>query len=152
MPQSIDWPQDCNMANAKNTERLNAAFALRPIESLTVDTWADQYRFLAPSVASMPGKFQTSHIEAARGPMRAITEPGVKTITLKTCTQLMKTTLVENLLGYTIHQRPSPILCVFPKVDSVKAFSKERFAAMVRATPVLKDMLGEVTKDRSEQS
>ena len=133
-------------------KRLDAAFTLRPVSNLTVDQWADKYRFLAPSVASTPGPFRTSRIEVARGPMRALTEPGVKTVSLKVCTQLLKTTVCENLLGYLIHQRPCPVLCAFPKVDSVKSFSKERFAAMVRATPVLKEILGDVTKDRSEES
>lgn len=137
---------------AKQRKRLDRAFALRPIESLSVDAWADKYRVLAPSVAAMPGAFKTSRIEIARGPMRAMTEPGVTTVTIKSSTQLMKTTVIENLLGYMIHQQPCPILCAFPKVDMVKSFSKERFAAMVRATPVLKAIIGDVTKDRSEES
>ena len=78
-------------------KRLDAAFTLRPVSNLTVDQWADKYRFLAPSVASTPGPFRTSRIEVARGPMRALTEPGVKTVSLKVCTQLLKTTVCENL-------------------------------------------------------
>jgi hypothetical protein len=31
------------------------------------------------------------------------TEPGVKTITLQACTQLLKTTFIENVAGYFIH-------------------------------------------------
>jgi len=132
--------------------RLDKAFRPRPVLDLTVDQWADEFRFLAPSVAALPGPFRTSRIEVARGPMRAVTEPGVHTITLKSCTQLMKTTVCENILGYFIHQAPCPILCAFPKVDMVKSFSKERLAPMVRATPVLRAIIGDVTKDKSEES
>lgn len=139
-------------ASKRHRRRLEAAFALRPISDMTVDQWADKFRVLSPSVASTPGPFRTSNVEISRGVMRAFTTPGVKTVTVKCCTQLMKTTAIENLLGYCIHQRPRPILCAFPKVDMVKSFSKERFAPMVRATPVLSEIIGDVTKDRSEQS
>ena len=140
------------MGKVIHRKELDAAFKLRPVENLTVDAWADQYRFLSPLVSNMPGKYLTSRIEAARGPMRAATTPGVHTITLKVSTQLMKTTLIENVLGYFIHQDPCPVLLAFPKIDLAKSFSKERLAPMVRATPCLRDLLGDVTKDRSEQS
>lgn len=137
---------------SNHRSRLDAAFKFRAVENLHVDQWADKYRVLAASVASRPGAFKTSNVEVARGPMRAATERGVRTITIKTCTQLMKTTVIENILGFLIHQRPCPILCAFPKVDMVKSFSKERLAALVRSTPVLRDIIGDVTKDYSEES
>lgn len=139
-------------AERKQRRELDDAFRLRKIERLTVDQWADTYRFLASSVSAMPGRFVTSRTEIARGIMRAATMPGVETISAKLCTQIAKTTICENILGYVIHQKPAPILLAFPKLDMAKSFSKERLAPMVRATPVLKDILGDVTKDKSEQS
>lgn len=133
-------------------ERLERAFQFRPIENLTLDRWADKYRFIAPSTASVPGPWRTSRVEIARGIMRAATEPGVQTITLKTCTQLCKTEFVLNLLGFLIHQQPCPILGAFPKVDMVKSFSKERFASMARASPALRAILGDVMRDKSLES
>jgi phage terminase large subunit GpA-like protein len=135
-----------------HADRLREAFKPRPVENLTVDSWAERYRILSPSMAAVPGPFDTSRVEVARGPMRSFTEPGVKTVTLKTCTQLLKTTCIENLLGFLIHQRPGPILCAFPKEDMVRSFSKERLASMARATPALREILGEVMRDKSLES
>jgi phage terminase large subunit GpA-like protein len=128
------------------------AFAPKRVEVLSVDQWSDRYRVLDPSIAARPGPFLTSAVEVARGPMRAITEPGVKTITIASATQVMKTTVIENAVGYFIHQRPSPILVVQPHAAAAKNFGKERIAALVRASPTLRDIVAEDVTHRSLQS
>lgn len=125
---------------------------LKPKPKLNLPEWADKYRRLASSAGAIGGPWRTSRVEVARGPMMAVTEPGVRTITAMTCTQLLKTSLLENIVGYFAHQDPCPILLTQPKDDSVKAFSKERFAPMVRATPVLRDMLGDSRTRRSDDT
>ncbi len=71
------------------------------------------------------------------------TEPGVRKITLMACTQLLKTTVIENILGRFIHLEPCPILAVLPKDDAAETFSKDRFAPMVRDSKALRDLFGE---------
>lgn len=115
--------------------------AFKPKSRLTVPEWADRYRHLSKSVGSIGGPWRTSRVEVARGPMMAVTERGVRTITAKTCTQLLKTSLLENTIGYFSHQDPSPMLLTQPKDGSVKAFSKERLTPMANATPVLRPLL-----------
>ena len=121
--------------------------ALKPKTKMTLPEWADKFRRLASSAGAIGGPWRTARVEVARGPMMAVTEPGVRTITAKTCTQLLKTSLLENILGYFSHQEPCPTLLTQPKDDSVRAFSKERFAPMVRSPPVLRDVLG-ATRER----
>lgn len=120
-------------------ETLRRAFrrGYTPPPRISVPTWADRYRQLAAESGSTRGPFQTSRVEVARGPMQAITEPGVRTITLMVCTQLLKTTVLENAAGYHAHVDPSPMLLLQPKEDAAKQFSKERIAPMIRRTPVL---------------
>lgn len=108
---------------------------------MTVPDWADTYRFLSKSVGSVGGPWQTSRVEVARGPMMAVTEIGVRTITAKTCTQLMKTSLLENVIGFFSHQDPAPMLLTQPKEHTAKVFSKERLSPMAKATPVLRSIL-----------
>jgi phage terminase large subunit GpA-like protein len=74
--------------------------------------------------------------------MLAVTEPGVETITAMSCTQLMKTALLENIFGYFAHLDPCPILLLQPKEDAAEGFSRERITPMVNATPVLKALVG----------
>lgn len=74
--------------------------------------------------------------------MMAVTEPGVHTITAMVCTQLLKSALLENIIGFYAHLDPCPILLLQPKEDAAEQFSKERIAPMLRATPVLRDLIG----------
>jgi phage terminase large subunit GpA-like protein len=74
--------------------------------------------------------------------MLAVTEPGVKVITLEACTQLLKTTFIENVLGYFIHLDPGPMLVVQPNDKAAETFSKDRLAPMIRDTKVLRTVFG----------
>lgn len=124
------------MARKQRKERL------APPPKMTLPEWADTYRRLSTTSGNIGGPWRTHRVEVARGPMMAVTEKGVMIITAKTCTQLLKTSLLENTLGYFAHLDPCPMLLTQPKDDSVLAFSKERLAPMVRATPVLQGILG----------
>ena len=101
--------------------------------------WADRYRFLAPEAGSSGGPWETSRVEVARGPMLAVTEPGVHIVTLMCCTQLLKTAFIENTWGYFAHLDPCPTLLLQPKDEAAKQFSRERISPMIRVTPVLRD-------------
>lgn len=116
--------------------------AFKAKSRLTVPEWADTYRHLSKSVGSTGGPWSTARVEIGRGPMMAVTERGVRTITAKTCTQLLKTSLLENCIGYFSHQDPAPMLLTQPKEHTAKVFSKERLSPMAKATPVLRSILG----------
>jgi phage terminase large subunit GpA-like protein len=74
--------------------------------------------------------------------MLAVTEPGVHTITAMVCTQLTKTALLENIVGYHAHLDPCPILLLQPKDEAALQFSKERLTPLIRATPALRELVG----------
>lgn len=135
-----------------NVERIRRAMLPRPFEMISVDVWSDTYRVLSSSVASKPGKMKIENVECARAPHRAITEKGVETITCCIATQLFKTTLLENVIGYHAHLDPCPMLVVQPKTDTARAFSKERLSTLIRATPVLTEIFGDTQQDQSESS
>ena len=85
---------------------------MTPPPRISVPAWADRFRKLAAGAGSTSGDFRTSTVEAARGPMLAVTEPGVHVLTLMVCTQLMKTALIESVVGYHNHLDPCPMLFV----------------------------------------
>ena len=74
------------------------------------------------------------------GIMRAFTEPGIEEINIISCSQIGKTEIILNLIGYFSHQDPSPILVVQPTIEMAEAFSKERLAPMIRDTPILREL------------
>jgi len=114
--------------------------------------WADAYRRLSPASGAVGGQFETRRVEVARGPMLATDEPGVVYLTIMVATQLMKTTIIENVIGKHIHLDPCPILVVQPKDDMVEAFSKERLAPMFQSTPVLKERVGDTRTRKGDNT
>lgn len=109
------------------------------VERQTLPEWADNYRVLSGKDSARPGPWRTNRVAVARGPMLAADEPGVETISLMVATQLLKTAYFLNIIGRYAHTDPCPILVVYPNEDAAQAFSKERLAPMVAATPVLRE-------------
>lgn len=105
--------------------------------------WADTYRQLSAEASSTPGPWRTSNVEVARGPMMAVTDPRVHTVTVMTSTQLLKTELLNNTAGFFIHQDPAPMLLIQPTAKLGESWSKDRFDKMRRDTPVLKERVRE---------
>ncbi|WP_462116967.1 phage terminase large subunit family protein [Methylorubrum extorquens] len=139
-PNSVSPPP----ASSADTASLRSSWrrGLTPPPDLDVVQWAESFRRLSKE-SSNGGRFIASRVEVARGPMLWATEPGVSKITLMACTQLLKTTCIENIVGRFIHVEPCPILGVFPKDDAAETFSKDRLAPMIRDTRVLRDLFGD---------
>jgi phage terminase large subunit GpA-like protein len=118
-------------AKLRESARNSVRQSLRPPPRLSLPDWADAHRRLTRASGAVGGTWQTSRVEVARGPMMAVTEPGVRTITLKIATQLLKTEVLLNTVAFLAHTDPGPILYVLPNDEAVKSFSNER-----EATPI----------------
>lgn len=114
---------------------------LKPKPKLNLVEWADTYRYLSSESSSLPGKWRTDQVEVARGPMLAITDPRVRRVSIMACTQLLKSSILENVTGYYAHQDPSPIILVQPTVTLAEAFGKDRIDKMFRDSPELNGLL-----------
>ncbi|QDD65547.1 terminase [Herbaspirillum seropedicae] len=125
-------------------DRLRRSFrqGWTPPPRISVPEWADRYRQLAPEAGSTSGAWRTDTVEIARGPMLAVTEPGVHVITAMVSTQLLKTALLENVFGFFAHLDPCPMLLLQPKEEAAQQFAKERIAPYIRVTPVLRALVG----------
>ncbi len=69
--------------------------------------------------------------------MLAVTDPKVHTITVMGPTQLLKTELLNNIVGYYIHQDPAPIIVMQPTGKMAESWSKDRLDKMLRDCPAL---------------
>lgn len=110
---------------------------------LTLVEWADKNRQLSRESSSEPGPWSTDRVEVARGPMLAVTDPRVHTITVMACTQLLKTELINNIVGYFVHLDPAPMIVMQPTEKLAHAWSKDRLDKMIRDTPVLSELFAE---------
>ena len=99
--------------------------------------WADQFRRLSPEASSEPGKWRTDRAPYQRGMMDAVGEPGVSEVVFMTSSQIGKTEILNNIIGYFAHQDPSPVLMIQPTLDMAETWSKDRLAPMIRDTEAL---------------
>jgi len=113
------------------------SLAMKPPPKLTVSEWADTFRVLSSESSAEPGKWSTSRAEYQRGMMDAVSDPDIETVVLMTCAQVGKTELINNVVGYHIHQDPAPMLVVQPTLEMAHTWSKDRLAPCLRDTPVL---------------
>lgn len=130
------------MSSLKDRLREARTRTLKPRPTLTLPQWADAKRYLS-SMSSEAGKWRTDRIAVARGPMEAATDPKTRRLSVMGPTQLLKTELILNVIGYYIDQDPCPILVMQPGDDEAEAFIKERVDPMIECTPVLKKLVKE---------
>lgn len=116
---------------------------LRPPPKLTISQWADQYRYVPRESSPEPGPWRTDRVPYMRGIMDTISDRRVRKICWMAASQLGKTELLLNVIGYYVDQEPSPILVIQPtEKPMAEAFSRDRLAPMVRDSPVLRTKIG----------
>lgn len=123
--------------------------ALRPPPRLTVSEWADRYAFLSPETSAEAGKFRAFGYQV--GMMDAVTDPAVRQVTVMKSARVGYTKVIDHVVGYFIHQDPSPILVVQPRVEDAEDYSRSEIAPMLRDTPVLAEIAGDLKAKDSNQ-
>lgn len=83
----------------------------------------------------------TSRAEYQRGIMDAVSDPAVETVVVMKSAQVGWTEIVNNVVGFHVHQDPAPILVVQPTVEMAEAWSKDRLAPMLRDSPALRGLV-----------
>ena len=76
--------------------------------------------------------------------MDAFTDPKVSKLTLVASSQVGKSELELNIIGYIIDQDPGSILYIQPTVDDAKKFSRLRIAPMIRDSHSLRRKVADV--------
>lgn len=141
------------MTSRKTTDTLGAVVAsavsnFSPPEELSVAEWADKNRRLSPENSAESGLWRTARTPYLREPMEAFTDPRVSKIVFVAASQVGKSELELNIIGYIIDQDPGSILYVHPSLDDARKFSRLRVAPMIRDSDTLKRRVSDVrTRD-----
>ncbi len=125
------------MTSKSNVSRLNSAIekamaGMKPPDNLTVTEWADTKRRLSPESSAEPGPWRTYRTPYLQGPMDAFTDPKVRRIVMASASQVGKSELLNNIIGYIIDEDPGSILFIHPTTIDAKDYSKLRIAPMFR--------------------
>jgi len=124
---------------------------LRPIPDLTVDEWADQFRYLSSVSSAEPGRWRTDRVPYMREIFRKLSpsDPCQRIVFMKGV-QISGTEAALNCVGAYIDIAPSPIMYVMPTVDMAKQLSKKRLFHLINESPTLKDKV--IDSNRREGS
>lgn len=105
---------------------------LEPPPKIRIYEWAENHRRLKAA------PYRQSKVEVGRGVMAAATEPGVREIVVRGSTQLLKTTTIENIVGFRVSHKPTAMLLLEPTESFLSMFIKEKLAPMISETKILK--------------
>ena len=123
---------------------------LKPPPKLTLSEWADIYRMLTSESSAEAGRWQTSKAPYQKEIMDAVSKPEVEKVVVMSSSQVGKTEIILNIIGYYIDYMPCPMMLVMPIEEMLKSFSKDRLAPMINATPTLRNKVFDVkSKDSS---
>lgn len=112
-----------------------------PPPKLTISQWADQYRKLSSEASAEPGSWNTARAPYQRDIMDAMGNPAIEAVVVMSSAQIGKTEIINNVVGYHIQLDPSPILLLQPTLEMAEAWSKDRFAPMLRDTEALRGLV-----------
>ena len=123
---------------------------LQPPPKLSLSQWANTYGVLSRETSAQTGRFRSFAYQ--NGIMDAITDPSVETVTVKKSARVGYTKILDHVIGYFIHQDPSPVLVVQPRDIDAEDYSKIEIAPMLRDTPVLSALVGAVKAKDANQT
>lgn len=131
------------MTTKTDAVRLNRVVAkvmagMMPPDDLTVTEWAERHRRLSSESSAEPGPWRTERTPYLREVMDTFTDPKVRHTVMVAASQVGKSEVLNNCIGYIIDQDPGSILFVHPTTVDAKEYSKLRIAPMLRDSPTLK--------------
>ena len=127
----------------------NACANLRPDPRLLPDQWADAHRYLTSGETRRPGLWSTDIVPFTREIMRylSVHDP-TPAVVCMWASQIAKTEMGLNWLGYVIDCAPGPFMMLRPKIEDAEWFSKQRLKHLF-SVPRLK---GKVAAEGSRKS
>lgn len=126
----------------KAVARLNKALrkplrAMIPPDDITVTQWAERKRRLTSESSAETGRWRTSRTPYLKDIMDCFTDPNIRRIVFVAASQVGKSEVMNNCIGYIIDEDPGSILFVHPTVTDAKDYSLLRIAPMIRDCPTL---------------
>lgn len=121
----------------------NLAKTIAPPPKLKVSEWADSYRKLSKESSAESGQWRTDRAPYQREIMDAVNDPNAEAVIVMSSSQVGKSEILNNIIGYYIDYDPSPMLLMQPTLEMAQSYSKDRLAPMIRDTPELAKKVGD---------
>jgi len=137
------------LGSARELER---AFwkALRPDPMMTVAEWAAMHRHLPRSTSGEPGLWRNDRTPYLVEIMEALSpSSAIETVVFVAGSQIGKTEVGNNFLGYIVDQAPGPTLMVLPTEGVAESISKERLGPLFGESTTLRGKVRDPKKKDS---
>ena len=121
----------------------NISKNIAPPPSLTISQWADNYRKLSSESSAEPGQWNTDRAPYQREIMDAISDPVTEKVIVMASSQVGKSEIILNTIGYYIDYDPAPMLYLLPTKELAESISKDRLSPMFRDCESLALKIGE---------
>ncbi len=122
---------------------------LLPPERLTVDQWAERYRWLNNAGGGHVGLFSNAKTPYIVQPQRCLTDLMFTTVAVVGPGQVAKTVIAENWLAYSIAADPAKFLWYMQTDDGIEAYVKDRINNLIDDHEILHSRLGTRSVDNS---
>lgn len=129
-------PVDATFAKAFNN--------YKPPENISVSEWAERYRILSRESSAESGRWNNNRTPYLREIMDSFTDSKVDHITLVASSQVGKSELELNIIGYIVDQDPGSVLYIQPNLDDARKFSRLRIAPMIRDSERLRARVADI--------
>ena len=120
--------------------------APRPVTA--VSAWADRNRVLTSEGSGEPGAWRTDRTPYLREIMDSLSVSStVERVVMMFASQIGKTEVGLNWIGYVMDHAPAPMLVVVPSLEVRKKWHLQRLAPMLRDSPALRELFGDRRRD-----
>jgi phage terminase large subunit GpA-like protein len=138
------------VATFRRAVREQFADIFAPVTRLSVSEWSDRYRVLSSGSSATPGRWRS--LAYQRAIMDAVLDPRVTRVVAMLPSQVGKTEMQLNVMGYFIDGEPCPILMVQPTLEMAQTISKDRLGPMLQDTPKLRGKFPQSRRRESDQT
>ena len=115
--------------------------AMSPPGDDDVATWSNGNIVLLPETSREPGPYRWQRTPYARVIMNLYKHPDIRHLVLKWATQIGKSVILYNILGYIIDEDPYSTLLVYPSDDEGRRVSRTRLQTLFEACQAIADKI-----------
>lgn len=104
---------------------------------ISLSEWAGEYRYLSTEDSAESGKWDNTRAPFQVEIMDACSDPMIEKMVVVASSQIGKTQMMNNYIGYLIHLNPQPIMYVHFSEKMAESWSRDRLTPMIRDCEVL---------------
>lgn len=123
---------------------------IRPPPRLKISEWAEAEAYLPSDGNAEPGKYRGARMPWQRDMLDDPLDTAVEEIAWMLASQMGKTLCLIIIIMYFIIHQPTKILMIYPKLDDVKDWMRDKFIPTTRDTPCMEGRLKEPRQRDSE--